>query len=174
MMDRKIANGEWRMAARLTGASLAVVLIVIFAVSWIAGPGARGYSLVPSLLVGTAYAEDDEDDEEEDDEEEDKDEKEEKTTETRYVTHYEVRQVPKTVTVIPTEYETDTDGDRLVDALDPDPDTHQREYFTDDDGDVVPNAFDRYPGEDDFAYFDSMYDTNDDGIVDSFEGLARK
>lgn len=143
----------------------------------------RGVGLITAgnPYIHTAFAEEDEDEDEEDEDDEDEDEDEDrdddgeaKATETRYVTHYEVRYVPQTTTVIPEEYRSDLDGDTLVDAIDPDPDTHQREYFTDDDDDTVPNVFDRHPGEDDFAYFDSMYDTNDDGIIDDFESLARE
>lgn len=92
-------------------------------------------------------------------------------TVTTYVTRYETRQVSKVVTVTPPEYRTDTDGDGLVDAIDPDPNRHQRDYFTDTDGDSVSDAFDRHPGEDDFAYVEGDADVNGNGIIDTYEGM---
>lgn len=88
---------------------------------------------------------------------------------TTYVTKYETRQVSKVVTVTPPEYGTDTDGDGLVDAIDPDPNRPQKDYFTDSDGDSVPDAYDRHPGEDDLAYVESGTDQNGNGIVDAYE-----
>ncbi|MGB5019115.1 MAG: hypothetical protein WBO66_05300, partial [Candidatus Moraniibacteriota bacterium] len=66
------------------------------------------------------------------------------------------------------EFLTDTDGDLLVDAIDPEPNRDQREYFTDTDGDGVPNAFDKHHDEDDFAYHDDD-DADKNGILDSYE-----
>ncbi len=66
------------------------------------------------------------------------------------------------------EFLTDTDGDGLVDAIDPEPQYDQRKYFTDSDSDGVPDAFDQHPGEDDFAYHDDE-DMNLNGILDSYE-----
>lgn len=66
------------------------------------------------------------------------------------------------------EFLVDTDGDLLVDAIDPEPNVDQREYFTDTDDDGVPNAFDQYHNEDDFSYHEDT-DTNNDGILDSYE-----
>ncbi len=82
---------------------------------------------------------------------------------TQTVTTYVTKQVPVMSVVTPAEYATDTDGDGLVDAVDPDPKVPQQAYFTDDDGDGVPNLFDKHPGEDDFAYIDATADTN--GII---------
>lgn len=78
---------------------------------------------------------------------------------------------PVTVTIYVTEaaYAKDTDGDELVDALDPDPLVLQNEYFTDTDGDGVPNAIDRHHDEDDFAYYEFETDDNNNGILDSYE-----
>ena len=83
-------------------------------------------------------------------------------TTTRQVTVYETRLMNDP------EFLVDTDGDLLVDAIDPEPDFDQREYFTDTDGDGVPNAFDKYHDEDDFAYHDDD-DANKNGILDSYE-----
>ncbi len=72
------------------------------------------------------------------------------------------------VTVVDPGFDRDTDGDLLVDALDPDPTIKQQEFFTDDDGDSVPNALDKHKGEDDLVYI-SFEDTNNNGILDSLE-----
>jgi len=80
---------------------------------------------------------------------------------------------PVTTQVIVTEeaYAKDTDGDGLVDAIDPDPLVSQKEYFTDDDNDGVPNALDEYPGDDDFSYYQFESDDNNNGILDSYENI---
>jgi len=91
-------------------------------------------------------------------------------TVTTYVTQYVTRQVSKVVTVTPQEYQTDTDGDGLVDAIDPNPKRRQQDYFTDSDGDSVPDAFDRHPGEDDLAYSEMDTDLDGNGIIDAYEG----
>lgn len=90
-------------------------------------------------------------------------------TVTTYVTQYVTKQVPTVVTVTPPEYQTDTDQDGLVDAIDPDPTHRQQDYFTDSDGDSVPDIYDRHPGEDDFAYVESGTDADGDGIIDAYE-----
>lgn len=78
--------------------------------------------------------------------------------------------VTRTVDVTDAEYVTDTDGDLLVDAVDPNPLVKQSEYFTDTDGDGVPNALDRHHDEDDFAYFEDLeVDENADGVFDSYQ-----
>ncbi|MEK7181566.1 MAG: hypothetical protein AAB708_00385, partial [Patescibacteria group bacterium] len=81
----------------------------------------------------------------------------------------EYKEVTKTVTVLNPGYDTDKDEDGLVDAIDPDPEKHQKEYFTDTDGDSVPDAFDQHHDEDDFAYLENETDENNNGILDSYE-----
>lgn len=121
--------------------------------------------------------EDEDEEEEEDDEDEDEDEEEEETKSSKPKTIKVIKQVveykPVTETVVVTEeaYAKDTDGDLLVDALDPDPRIAQSEYFTDTDDDGVPNAIDHYPDEDDFAYYEMETDDNGNGILDSYEPL---
>lgn len=111
------------------------------------------------------------------DDHEDEDEEEEETKSSKPKTIKVIKQVveykPVTETVVVTEeaYAKDTDGDLLVDALDPDPRIAQSEYFTDTDDDGVPNAIDHYPEEDDFAYYEMETDDNGNGILDSYEPL---
>lgn len=124
-------------------------------------------SPVRQWFVPAALGEDDDD---EGGEEDDDDEGGSTRTKTTYETRYEIRQVTKTETVTPPAYRTDTDGDGLVDAIDPDPKHPQQGYFTDTDGDSVPDIFDRHPGEDDFAYVESGTDSDGNGIVDAYEG----
>ncbi|QQR78876.1 MAG: hypothetical protein IPJ68_01190 [Candidatus Moraniibacteriota bacterium] len=81
----------------------------------------------------------------------------------------EYRPIAKTVIVTEEAYATDTDGDLLVDAIDPDPKVPQNEYFTDTDGDGVPNAIDRHHDEDDFSYYEFETDNDNNGILDSYE-----
>ncbi len=133
----------------------------------------------PSLsFLPVALADDDEDEEDEDEDEEedeDEDEEEERASTPKQKTIRVVKEVieykPVTTTVIVTEekYAKDSDGDTLVDAIDPDPLVSQKEYFTDSDDDGVPNALDSYPNEDDFAYYAFETDDNNNGILDSYE-----
>lgn len=81
----------------------------------------------------------------------------------------EYRPVTKVIIVTEEAYTLDTDGDQLVDALDPDPLIKQSEYFEDIDGDGVPNALDKHHDEDDFAYIETEADENNNGILDSYE-----
>lgn len=130
-----------------------------------------------SLSWLTANADEDEDEEEEDEDEDDEDEDEEEYQETTSkpkkikVIQQVVEYKPVTETVVVTEeaYAKDSDGDLLVDALDPDPLIAQSEYFTDIDDDGVPNAIDRYHDEDDFAYYEMETDADNNGILDSYE-----
>lgn len=114
----------------------------------------------------TALAEDEDEDE---DEEYEKSKSSTKTVNViQSVTEY--KSVTETVTILADSYQKDTDGDQLVDALDPNPLVKQSEYFTDTDGDGVPNALDQHHDEDDFAYYDFETDENNNGIIDSYEG----
>ena len=83
------------------------------------------------------------------------------------ITRYEVRSVTKVVDVTPEEYLRDTDGDGLVDAIDPHPTIPESEFWTDTDSDGIPNAYDKHHDEDDFSYFDDT-DANHDGILDAY------
>lgn len=79
--------------------------------------------------------------------------------------------VTRQVAVVQAGYDVDTDGDGLVDAIDPDPLVPQDQYFTDTDGDGVPDALDQYPGQDDFlmASQQSNVDANGNGVLDTYE-----
>ncbi len=118
---------------------------------------------------------DDAEDDEEDDEESDSSDKKKSSQSSNPKTVEVIKEVveyrPVTKTIIVTEeaYATDTDGDLLVDAIDPDPKVPQSEYFTDTDDDGVPNAIDRHHDEDDFAYYEFETDDNGNGILDSYE-----
>lgn len=94
-------------------------------------------------------------------------------TKTDTVTRYETKPVITQTLTIPEEFQRDTDGDFLVDAIDPDPTTAQWEYFTDSDEDGVPNAYDKYPNENDFSFYEQGADANNNGLVDSYERLAK-
>lgn len=160
-----------------------------------------GLSFVPKLShsfagVHPALAREEEDEDEEDEEEHEEDDDEEhrsRTAETSTTTTTEPIEAvkkekapkPKTIvqeiveerpvveTYIETDpgYETDEDGDGLVDAIDPDPATPQSDYFTDDDSDSVPNALDTHPGIDDILALDEMNDSNANGVLDVYEPL---
>ncbi len=126
-----------------------------------------------SYFSNPALAED-EGEEYEDDED---DYKETKTSKPKTITKtidvvknvVEYKPVTETVIILDEAYQKDTDGDQLVDAIDPDPLLKQSEYFTDIDGDGVPNALDQHHDEDDFAYYDFETDENNNGIIDSYE-----
>ena len=160
----------------LTLSFLSVCAVVFL---WITTPT---FSVPLSFHWMTVLADEDEDededeeDEEDDEDEEDEDEEEyEETKTTKPKTIRVVKEVieykPVTETIIVTEeaYAKDSDSDKLVDALDPDPLVKQSEYFTDSDDDGVPNAIDRYPDEDDFSYYETETDDDNDGILDSYE-----
>lgn len=99
----------------------------------------------------------------------DSDDGEEKATETVTRTYTVMEQVEETVLVTPPAYLSDRDGDSLVDAIDPNPDVHQKEFFTDDDGDSIANAYDQFPGLDDLVTFADETDENQNGIIDRYE-----
>ncbi|MGK2848725.1 MAG: hypothetical protein ACSLEX_01505 [Minisyncoccota bacterium] len=112
-------------------------------------------SMGPSIFWGPAtsvFAQNDEEEEEED--EEDRTTAVQKKSRTTLVIQevIEYRPVQETVTVTPEDYRWDTDGDTLVNAIDPDPLIPQSEYFTDTDADGVPNVIDLYPGNNDFVW----------------------
>ncbi len=116
-------------------------------------------------------------DDEEDEEDKDEDEEDERPKTSKPKTIQVVKEVieykPVTETIIVTEaaYTIDTDGDVLVDAIDPDPLVPQSEYFTDIDNDGVPNALDLYHDEDDFSYYEFETDDDNNGILDSYEQI---
>jgi len=134
----------------------------------------------PEILVSRVALADDDEEEDEEDEENDEDEEdddEDDASGSRLASSKETvlttyRLVEKTVTVLDEKFRTDTDGDLLVDGLDPHPTVPEKEYFTDDDEDAVPNALDVYPGEDDFFIFEDTDDQDGDGILDSFQVSA--
>jgi len=173
MIEFRMANFEWRMRSCRICAFFGMFLIAIFLFggSWNIRNNGGEYP-----RVGVALADEDgegEEDEDDDDEDEDESEDREKRKETIPVTRYEVRQVARVVTVLAPEYGRDTDGDLLVDGIDPNPLIHQKEYFTDADDDGIPNVFDRFSGEDDFSYFEED-DADQDGILDTYERLAER
>ena len=128
-----------------------------------------------SYFSNPALAEDEDEGEEYEDDEDDY--KETKTSKPKTITKtidvvknvVEYKPVTETVIILDEAYQKDTDGDQLVDAIDPDPLLKQSEYFTDIDGDGVPNALDQHHDEDDFAYYDFETDENNNGIIDSYE-----
>lgn len=134
------------------------------------------FSTHPIFLTPVSAREDEEDEDREEEEDEDDDSESSATqsapkTKTIKVIKEVIEYRPVTETIIVTEaaYAKDADGDTLVDAIDPDPLVPQSEYFTDIDGDGIPNALDRHHDEDDFAYYDFETDTNENGILDSYE-----
>ena len=161
-----------------------VLVLFLFCLSGFVSAPARALSISQvfgSRVLGDSAENEEEDDEDEDEDDEDEDEDDSAVfsagsssstkTVTTYVTRYETRQVSKTVLVTPVEYQTDTDGDGLVDAIDPDPKRHQKEYFTDTDGDSVADAFDLHHDDDDLTYVEGSADRNGNGIIDSYEGV---
>jgi len=132
----------------------------------------KGYR---DVFIPTVYADDDDDEEDDDDDEEDDDESYEKAYETKKIKVkpvYRTVYVEKVVITLDPVFTRDTDRDGIVDGLDPHPNLSEKEFFTDDDNDGVANAFDMYKGEDDFAYYEQENDTNQNGILDSYEAMA--
>lgn len=151
------------------------VLVVVFLVLWDREIGVSSVS-PETLMSRVALADDDEEEDEEDEEEEDGDD-EDDASDSRLASSKETvlttyRLVEKTVTVLDEKFRTDTDGDLLVDGLDPHPTVPEKEYFTDDDEDAVPNALDAHPGEDDFFIFEDTDDQDGNDILDAFQILA--
>jgi hypothetical protein len=120
--------------------------------------------------IGVVHADDDKEEEDEKDDEEEEEEDDAslsgETTAPQPIT--ETKSIPVKVVTIAPEYSTDTDGDKLVDAIDPNPDVPQEKYFTDSDSDGVPDAFDQYPDANDF-YITADSDDDGNGISDSIE-----
>jgi len=77
--------------------------------------------------------------------------------------------VPVTKQVPANGYDKDTDGDGIVDALDPHPTIPEQQFFTDSDNDGVPDNDDHFPGHDDFYTFPDNADANMNGILDTYE-----
>lgn len=138
-------------------------------------------NLIPSNTVFAETEEEEEEDEEheedreeEDHEEDREDSREDDEVEYEYLTVpssnflAEDDAVPTVYTTIDWGYDKDSDGDKLVDAIDPNPTIPQSELFTDDDGDSVPNANDAHKGEDDYLY-QEFEDVNQNGIADFLE-----
>jgi hypothetical protein len=152
--------------------SLTAFTLLTFSFVWHVVPVHNLFSQTIRAPFMTVSADDDEEEDEDDDEEEDEEEDESSQPKTVKVMKEVVEYRPVIEKVVITEeaYAKDTDGDLLVDALDPDPVRKQSEYFTDTDGDGVPNALDQHPNEDDFSYYESETDNNNNGIIDSYEG----
>ncbi len=156
----------------ITQISIVVGISVLFFLMPARYGGGVSYHVASFSLI--ALAEDDEDEEDEERDDDDGDKKSTSSTKKSSSTKTIMQTVTKQVTTYETrlmndpEFLIDTDGDLLVDALDPEPNYDQREYFTDMDSDGVPNAFDKHHDEDDFSYYDDD-DTNKNGILDSYE-----
>lgn len=159
----------------------ALFIASLFGISSILSPFIR-YQLgeyIPTLVSArTVFADDDRDDEEDEGDKEDEENSENKssvkssrtlTTKESVITTY--RLVEKTVTFLDEKFKIDTDGDLLVDGLDPHPTIPEPAFFTDDDEDAVPNALDKYPDEDDFFLFQDEDDQDKDGILDAFSSV---
>lgn len=150
---------------------------IVLAFVLLSGAAMIGYQYGASPAVSwfpIAWAEDEDDEDEEDEDEDEEDNEDEKASKPveKIVTTYQ--QVQRTVVVLDEKFRIDTDGDRLVDGLDPDPLVSQLAYFMDDDEDAVPNALDRFPSADDFFTFEDSDDQDGDGILDAFlSAIAR-
>lgn len=124
-------------------------------------------------LQPAIHAEDDEEEQEQEDENEREDEQRDES-EQKEKTQYVVEYVPvqgqptQPQSTLPLTFTIDTDGDKLVDAIDPHPTISELKFFTDTDNDTVADAYDVYTGEDDFKYV-LFTDDNHNGILDSLE-----
>jgi hypothetical protein len=131
-------------------------------------------SNIDSIVLAESKDDHKEEDEKGEDEEDEHKEDGYKEDEVEYeeVVVYESKEPPppqiRYITIVDPGYDIDTDGDSLVDEVDPDPLVPQQDYFTDTDGDSVPDALDEYPDEDDFAYTE-FEDNNLNGIIDILE-----
>lgn len=169
---------------------LRIFIIALFLFSY----STLRFNLLDFVKPTVIFAEDDEDEDEdhedEEDEEDDHDDdddryKEEdddeqkieyiieevvpnKTTLGPAQTTTTTKPVIRYITIVDPGFDVDTDGDKLVDALDPNPTIPEQDFFTDDDDDGVPNISDEHPGEDDYLYL-TFEDENFNGILDSLE-----
>lgn len=150
-----------------TGTHILFVLGLAFSVSL----GILGTQILtsPKLVWAAEESEESEEDEGSESSEYSDSGDDEESTETVTRIYTVMEQVEETVSVTPPAYLSDRDGDSLVDAIDPNPDTHQREFFTDDDGDSIANAYDQFPGFDDLVTFADETDENKNGIIDRYE-----
>jgi hypothetical protein len=184
------------MHALIIASRLISVLVLTFGL----GTGLTLIPKLSHSFVGPlpAFAREDEDEDEEDEEEHEEDEdededrprtvttpaaptpepvveavKKERVAKPKTIIQEIIEERPVVETYVETDpgYDTDGDGDGLVDALDPDPTMPQTAYFTDDDGDSVPNALDTRPGADDILALDELNDSNANGILDTYESL---
>ncbi len=150
---------------------LAILLIALFS-AVIIGSKTHLKSFSNSLIAYADDHEDEEDEEEHEDEDDDDDDDDEKSSNTEETVEYETVEEPiivQTTTVVVSQgFDVDTDGDKLVDKIDPNPTILEIELFTDDDLDGVPNAYDHFQGEDDYTFVEFV-DTNSNGIVDDLE-----
>ncbi|MCW1888674.1 MAG: hypothetical protein KIH67_003930, partial [Candidatus Moranbacteria bacterium] len=124
-----------------------VGLFILFLFLWhIQFPLTSSQKNFSSFMTAIADEEEEEEDEDEEDEEDEEYEKSKPSTKTidviQNITEY--KPVTETVVTLDDSYQKDTDGDQLVDAIDPNPLIKQSEYFTDTDGDGVPNALDQH------------------------------
>lgn len=147
-----------------------ILFVLALALSVSLGTLGPQASISPKLAWAAEESEGSEEDEEsESSEYSDSGDDEEKSTETVTRTYTVMEQFEETVLVTPPAYLSDRDGDSLVDAIDPNPDTHQKEFFTDDDGDSIANAYDQFPGLDDLVTFADETDENENGVIDRYE-----
>lgn len=150
-----------------SGSVIAIFLLLVVFVFGLA-PFQYRSATSPRIIPRVAWAESEED--EADEEEEAPQEEKTSGTSSRpketIVTTYQ--KVQKTVVVLDEKFRRDTDGDLVVDGLDPHPTVPEQAYFTDDDEDGVPNALDQYPAADDFFAFEDGEDQDQDGVLDAF------
>lgn len=165
-----------------------LILLVLFTL--FSYKNLNNYFNIQTLDFTKVIADDDEDDEEEQEdkkeEEREEEEEEHRSSEDNTPTPNKEEFAPKTqvneepkitykeetyteyVTITDADYAKDSDGDKLVDAIDPDPKRSQLDFFTDNDMDGIPNIYDAFDGKNDFLYLGNS-DENNNGIIDSYE-----